>query len=150
MDWWTTLCAGVAAGLAGGCTPVPVTPPPTLSQQWMIGIEHMRGDPLILQPLTNRFLAGLAGMPKTQVVYVGVDLNGFQFNAYAGDKLRVYPWLRAGGNCMELTYIVHRAGQQERTYGLVVPVLAAGPEPDAACVDRAASSFYHALTQQGL
>jgi hypothetical protein len=51
---------------------------------------------------------------------------------------------------MELTYIVHRAGQQERTYGLVVPALAAGPEPDAACVDRAASSFYHALTQQGL
>jgi hypothetical protein len=129
---------------------VPVTQPPTLSQRWMIGIEHMRSDPLILQPLTNRFLADLAGMPEAQVVYLGVDLNSFQFNAYASDKLRVYPWLRAEGNCMEFTYIIYRAGQQVRTYGLVVPALAAGPEADTACVDRAASSFYHALTQQGL
>ena len=150
MDWWIRLCVGVAAILVGGCTPVSVPPPVTLNQQWMIGIEHIRGDPLILQPLTNRFLADLAGMTNVQVVYVGVELNDFHFNAKDGDKLRVYPWLRAGGHCMEFTYIIYQAGQQERTYGLVVPALAAGPEPDTACVDRAASGFYQALAQQGL
>ncbi len=150
MNRWTRLCVGVVASLAGGCTPVPVPPPPTLNQRWLIGIEHVRGDPQILQPLTNRSLADLAGMTNVGVVYVGVDLNGFEFSANGGDKLRVYSWLRAGGHCMEFTYVIYRAGQQERKYGLVVPALAAGPEPDTACVDRAATSFYRALAQQGL
>ncbi len=150
MDWWTRLCVGVAAALVGGCMPASLPPPPKLDHRWLIGIEHIRGDPQILRPLTNRFLADLAGMTNVQVVFVGVDLNGFEFNANGGDKLRVYPWLRAGGHCMELTYVIYRAGQQQRTYGLVVPALAAGPEPDTACVDRAASSFYRALAEQGL
>ena len=150
MDWRTALWVGVAASLACGCEPVPISQPPTLSQPWMIGTEHMKGDPLLLQPLTNRFMADLAAMPQAQVVYLGVELNSFRFNAYAADKLRVYPALRAEGNCMEFTYIIYRAGQQDRTYGLVVPALAAGPEPDPDCVDRAATGFYQALTQQGL
>ena len=149
MGWWRAFCVGMAASLAAGCMSGS-SPPPALSQRWMIGVEHMRDDPLMLQPFTNRFLAVLAGMPKTQVVYLGADRNDFLFGAYTADKLRVHPWLRAEGNCMEITYTIDRAGQQEGSYGLVVPALPAGSEPDAACVERAASSFYRTLVRQGL
>ena len=148
-------CSGVfwlaiAAGLGGGCTPAPPEPPPALSRPWMIGIERMRGDPLLLAPFTNRFLADLAAMPHTQVVYLGSDENAFLFNAATLPRLRTWTWLRGEGNCMEITYSVIVTGQQTGTYGLVIPALPAGPEPDAACVDRAATELYAALARQGL
>jgi hypothetical protein len=89
-------------------------------------------------------------MPNTQVVFVGAGRNDPLFSAYTGNKLRVYPWLHGEGNCMEFSYSVFQAGQQVATYSLVVPALAAGPEPDSACVDRAASAFYRALALQGI
>jgi hypothetical protein len=152
---WTSLCIGLASGLVAGCVPVPSQSPPlaapdALSQRWMIGVERIHNDPLLLAPFTNRFLATLAGMPKVQVIFLGVGQNEHLFSAYAGDKLRVDASLRAGNNCMEITYTINQAGQQQATYGLVVPALPAGPEPDPACVDRAATSFYQALAAQGL
>jgi hypothetical protein len=148
------ISAGIAASL-GGCVPVPAPPPPapspgTLSQVWMIGIERMQGDSLLMLPFTNRFLAVLAGMPKTQVVFVASARNDPLFSAYPGNKLRVYPWLRGEGNCMEFTYSIFATGLQEARYSLIVPALAAGYEPDSACVDRAATGFYQALAIQGL
>ena len=129
---------------------MPGTPPTTLSQTWMIGIERMRNDPLLLAPFTNRFLADLAAMPMVQVVFVGADRNDQMFSAYSGSKLRVYPALRTGNGCMELSYSVFQAGQLVVTYGLVVPPLPAGPEPNSACVDRAAASFYQSMASEGL
>ena len=43
-----------------------------------------------------------------------------------------------------------RPDQQQATYGLAVPALAAGVESDPACIDRAASEFYWSLVRQGL
>jgi hypothetical protein len=148
---WRNLCVALAAGVAGSCTPVYyTTAPTTLSQTWMIGIERMRNDPLLLAPNTNRFLAVLAAMPQVQVVFVGADRNDQMFSAYTGNKLRVYPALRTDNACMEFSTSVFRAGQQVVTYGLVVPPLPAGPEPDSACVDRAAASFYQSMVSEGL
>ncbi len=145
------LAASLAASLAGSCAPVSYSPPPaTLSQTWMIGIERMRNDPVLLAPNTNRFLAVLAAMPQVQVVFVGADRNDQMFSAYTGNKLRVYSALRTDNACMEFSTSVFRAGQQVVTYGLVVPPLPAGPEPDSACVDRAAASFYQSMVSEGL
>jgi hypothetical protein len=140
----------MAVSFANGCAPVASTPPATLSQHWLIGVERMHNDPALLAPYTNRFMAVLAGMPKTQVVYLGSDKNAHLFSAEGDNKLIVYPSLRAEGSCMEIAYTVFRAGQQVGSFGLVVPALQAGVEPDSACVDRAASSLYLALAQQGL
>jgi len=129
---------------------MPVPPAPTLSQFWMIGIEHISGDPMMLQPATNQFLMDLAGMPNTQVVYLGADRNPLLFSAYTKDKLRVRAALGGPRNCMEITYTLQLPGQPESTFGLVIAALPAGPEPVSACVDRAASNFYQALAQQGL
>lgn len=141
--------AALVATLAVGCTPAP-SPPPVLAQHWMIGLERMRGDALFLAPYTNRFLATLAAMPMVQVVYLGADQNEHLFGAWTAPKLHVYPALRAEGACMQITYTKLVEGQLQTTYGLVIPALPAGAEPDPECVDRAASDFYSALTRQGL
>jgi hypothetical protein len=140
------------AALLSACAPLPVAipAPDTLVQTWMFGLERMRDDPLLLAPYTNRFLAGLAAQPKVRVVFVGGELNQFLFTALPAPKLRVMSWLRGQGSCMEITYTITQAGQQMATFGLVVPPLPAGPEPDSACVDRAATEFYRALVLQGL
>jgi hypothetical protein len=101
-------------------------------------------------PFTNRFLADLAAMPNTQVVYLGKADNAFLFNAWRGNKLRVATWLHGDRACMAITYWVTQLGVQQGVFGLVVPPLPAGIEPDAACVDRAATDFYVALVAQGL
>lgn len=151
MRRWQILCVGLAASLGGGCTPAYVyTPPTTLAQPWMIGIERMRNDPVLLAPFTNRLLAELAAMPQVQVVFVGAERNDQMFAAYTGNKLRVYSALRTENGCMEFSYSVFRSGQQVVTYGLVVPALPAGPEPNSACVDRAAAYFYQSMASEGL
>lgn len=137
----------ILPGLLGGCV---YPPSPSLSQQWMIGIEPMVNDPLPMLPWTNRFLADLAAMPNTQVVYVGTAENAFLFQAWRGNRLRVMTSLRTQQSCMAITYRVVEFGQIEATFGLLVPPLAAGTEPNSACVDRAASDFYAALVVQGL
>ena len=160
MRGWTVLAIGIAAGLLGGCAdllpadlrsadPAPAEPT-TLSDSWMVGLERMRDDALLMMPYTNRLLAALAAMPKLQVVYAGPPRNDPLFAAYSGNKLRLHPWLHGEGNCMEFTYTIFRAGQQDATHSLVVPALAAGDEPDSACVDRAASALYKALVHLGL
>jgi hypothetical protein len=145
-----TLGITMVAALLGGCTPANYTPPPTLSQQWMIGVEAMDNDPVQMQPFTNRFMAALAGMPKTQLVWLGSDVNAHRFSAYPADKLLVRSSLRANGSCMQITYTVMRGGQNVGSYGLVIAPPLAGVEPTDACVDRAASEFYRELAQQGL
>jgi hypothetical protein len=151
------VCLLLTASLLGACACQCAGPPvagwsgPTqLSQRWMIGIERVRGDVLPVLPYTNRFLADLAAMPNTLVVYLGPERNGFLFAADPVRKLRVAPILHGEGNCMTFTYTVYREGQQQATYGLAVPALAAGVESDPACVDRAASEFYWSLVRQGL
>ena len=130
MRGWTGLWVGIVASLGSGCTPVATSQPATLSQKWMIGVERMRDNSLLMAPFTNRFLAVLAGMPGTQLVYVGAPRNDPLFSAYTGNKLAVHSWLRGEGNCMEFTYVVFASGQQQATYSLVIPALPAGPEPD--------------------
>jgi hypothetical protein len=142
------LSAAIVAGLCGGC--VPAGPAPTLGKAWMIGIEHIDGDPLMLQPATNQFLMDLAARPNTQVVFLGAARNPPLFSAYTQNKMLVRAALGAQGNCMEITYTLQPAGQPESTFGLVIAPLPAGPEPVPACVDRAASDFYGALARQGL
>jgi len=139
-----------AAGLAGCMQPIGVPGPTTLSKPWMLGIERMRGDPEPQLPLTNRFIADLTAMPKAQVVFVGNDRNGFLFNAWSGGKVLVSPWLRGEGNCMNLTYTIFQSGEQQAVFGLMIPPMPAGMEPDSACVDRAAGQLYQALVAQGL
>jgi hypothetical protein len=147
------ICLLILAGGLGGCT---IPAPASLAVPWMIGIERMANDAPPLLPFTNRFLADLAAMPNTQVVYLGAPENAFLFNAWRGNRLRVAPWLRSEGGlrsertCMSMTYWITQAGQSQDTFGLVVPKLPAGSEPDSACVDRAASDFYAALVVQGL
>jgi len=114
----------------------------------MFGIETMRGDPQPQLPYTNRFIADLSAMPKVQVVYVSDNRNSFLFNAWTGDKVLVSPWLRAEGNCMNLTYTIFQSGEKQAVLGLVVGPMPAGAEPDSACVDRAAAQFYQALVSQ--
>ncbi len=121
-----------------------------LSKSWMLGIERMRGDPGPELPFTNRFITDLSAMPKTQVVFLGSDRNGFLFNAWSGGKVLVSPWLHHDGTCMTLTYTIYLSGQQQAVFGLVIAPAPAGAEPDSACVDRAAGQFYQALAAQGL
>ena len=47
-----------------------------------------------------------------------------------GGKLLVSPWLHGDGNCMTITYTLLQSGQQQAAFGLVIPSLAAGQEPD--------------------
>jgi hypothetical protein len=116
----------------------------------MLGIERMQGDPMPRLPFTNRLIADVAAMPKTQVVFLGMQDNSFLFDAWQGPKLRIAPWLHGEGNCMNLSYTIFDAGQQQGLFGLIIAPLPAGVEPDSACVDRAASQFYQALILQGL
>jgi hypothetical protein len=139
-----------AFGLAACVQPYGVPGTTSLRGTWMLGIERMHDDPEPQLPFTNRFLADLAGMPRTQVVFVGTDRNGSAFDAWSGDKVLVSPWLRAEGNCMNVTYTIFQSGQQQVTFGQVIPTPPAGVEPDSACVDRAAAEFYRTLVTQGL
>jgi hypothetical protein len=144
-------CAAlVAAGVAGCTQPIGVPAPTALNRSWMFGVETMRGDPAPQLPYTNRFIADLSAMPNVQVVYVGNERNNYLFSAWKGDKVLIAPWLRAEGNCMNLTYTVFQSGEREAVLGLVVTAMPAGTEPDSACVDRAAAQFYQALVTQRL
>jgi hypothetical protein len=73
-----------AVGLAGCVQPSGVPGTTTLNNPWMLGIERMHDDPEPQLPFTNRFIADLAAMPRTQVVFVGTDRNSFAFNAWSG------------------------------------------------------------------
>jgi hypothetical protein len=142
----------LAAGV-GGCVqtqPVGTPAPPALSKPWMFGIERMHADPEPQLPFTNRFIVDLSAMPNVQVVFLGSDRNSFLFNGWSGGKVGVSPWLHGEGNCMTLTYTIFQAGEQQGVFGLVIPPVPAGVEPDPACVDRAATQFYQALVRQGL
>ena len=139
----------LAAVCASACQPIGVPDATALRSSWMFGVERMNGDPAPQLPYTNQFIAGLAAMPSVQVVYVG-DGNRFAFDAWQGGKVLVSPWLHAEGNCMNITYTVFQSGQQQAVFGLVVPPMPAGTEPDSSCVDRAATQFYRALVVQGL
>jgi hypothetical protein len=139
-----------AVRLAGCVQPSGVPGTTMLGNSWMLGIERMRDDPEPQLPFTNRFIADLAAMPRTQVVFVGTDRNSSAFNAWSGDKVLVSPWLHAEGHCMNLTYTIFQSGQQQAAFGTVVAVMPAGVEPDSACVDRAAAQFYRTLVVQGL
>lgn len=140
-----------AALVAASCAqPVGVPAPVTLSDPWMLGVAAMKGDPAPQLPFTNRFIADLAATPNVRVVYVETDYNDHAFSNWAGDKIRVSPWLHAEDNCMNLTYTVFQSGQQQAVFGLVVARPPAGIEPESACVDRAATEFYRALVIQGL
>jgi hypothetical protein len=132
------------------CQPAGVPGATALTKSWMFGIERMRGDPEPQLPYTNQFIANLAAMPSVQVVYLGDERNRYAFNAWTGGKVLVAPWLRGEGNCMNITYTVFEAGQQQAVFGVVVPAMWAGTEPDSACVDRATGQFYRALVVQGL
>jgi len=138
------------AGTTSCVPPAGASWPVALSKPWMFGVETMRGDPEPQLPFTNRFIANLSAMPNVQVVYLGGEGNRFLFSAWTGNKVLVSPWLRAGGNCMDLTYTLFQSGEQQVVLGLVVAPLPAGTEPDSACVDRATTQFYQALVVQRL
>jgi hypothetical protein len=138
----------LSAGVSGCVQPVGMPAPSATNTSWMFGVETMHGDPQPQLPYTNRFIADLSAMPKVQVVYVGDNRNSFLFNAWSGDKVLVSPWLRAEGNCMNLTYTIFQSGEKQAELGLVVGPMPAGTEPDSACVDRAAAQFYQALVSQ--
>jgi hypothetical protein len=141
----------IAAGFLGACAqPAGVAGPVSLAQQWMIGVERMQGDPLPQLPFTNRFIADLAAMPNAQVVYLGTAENAGLFGSWSGGRLRVSPSLRGERSCMTVTYTIFQSGEQQGVFGLVIPPPPAGTEPDSACVDRAAGTFYQALAVQGL
>ena len=144
------LSMGVGLWLSGCYPPAGVSPPVTLQRGWMIGIERMRGDPGLQLPYTNRMILDLAAMPNVQVVYVDDPRNSAPFASWQGGKLLVSPWLHGEGNCMNITYTILVSGQQQPAFGLVVPPLPAGQEPDSACVDRATTELYQALVVQGL
>ncbi|HET6197709.1 MAG TPA: hypothetical protein VFE12_18240 [Acetobacteraceae bacterium] len=145
----TAALALAALSTTAACQPVGVPGATALRSSWMFGVERMRDDPEPRLPYTNQFIADLAAMPSVQVVYVG-DGNMFPFNAWQGGKVLVSPWLRGEGNCMNIAYTVFQSGQQQALFGVAVPPMPAGFEPDSACVDRAASQFYRALVLQGL
>ena len=136
--------------LLAGCQPAGVPGATALRSSWMFGIERMRGDVEPQLPYTNRFIAELAAMPSVQVVYVGDERGGHAFSAWGGSKLLVSPWLHGESNCMNITYTIFEAGQQQGVFGLAVARMPAGIEPDPACVDRAAAEFYRTLVVQGL
>lgn len=142
----------LAAGMAGCVQTQPggTVATTALSKPWMLGIERMRLDPEPQLPFTNRFIADLSAMPNAQVVFLGSDRNSFLFSGWSGGKVLVSPWLHGEGNCMTLTYTIFQTGEQQAVFGLVIPPLPAGVEPDSACVDRAATQFYQALVKQGL
>ena len=140
----------LAAIVTTACQPIGVPGSTALRQSWMFGVERMRGDPEPQLPYTNQFIADLAAMPSVQVVFMGDERNRFAFNAWAGGKVLVSPWLRGEGNCMNITYTIFQSGQQQSVFGQVIPATPAGTEPDSACVDRAAGQFYRALVIQGL
>jgi hypothetical protein len=142
----------LAAGMAGCVQTQPggTAAMPALSKPWMLGIERMRVDPEPQLPFTNRFIADLSAMPNVQVVFLGSERNSFLFNGWSGGKVLVSPWLHGEGNCMTLTYTIFQAGEQQGVFGLVIPPMPAGVEPDSACVDRAATQFYQSLVRQGL
>jgi hypothetical protein len=142
----------LAAGMAGCVQTQPggTAAMPALSKPWMLGIERMRVDPEPQLPFTNRFIADLSAMPNVQVVFLGSDRNSFLFNGWSGGKVLVSPWLHGEGNCMTLTYTIFQAGEQQGVFGLVIPPMPAGVEPDSACVDRAVTQFYQSLVRQGL
>jgi hypothetical protein len=121
-----------AVGLAGCVRPSGVSGTTTLSNPWMLGIEWMHDDPEPHLPFTNRFIADLAAMPRTRVVFVGTDRNRFAFNAWSADKVPVSPWLHAEGNCMNVTYTMFQSGQQQAAFGTVVAAMPADVEPDSA------------------
>lgn len=130
------------------CTPYGVPGVTVLKRTWLFGVERMRGDPEPQLPFTNRFIDNLAAMPNVQVVFTGD--NQAAFSAWTKPKLLVSPWLRGEGNCMNITYTLFDLGQQQGTFGQIIPRMPAGVEPDAACVDRAAAEFYRTLVIQGL
>lgn len=147
------LALATAMAILFGCAPPPpvaTAPAAALAQEWMFGVERMRDDAQLLAPFSNRFLADLAAQPKVRVISLAGQTNAFLFNTLTVPKLRVMTWLRGEGHCMEITYTISVTGQQAATFGLIVPPLAVGPEPDSACVDRAATEFYRALVLQGL
>jgi hypothetical protein len=152
VDRLTTLAKALlpTVGLAGCVPPSGVPGTTALNSPWMLGIERMHDDPEPQLPFTNRFIADLAAMPRTRVVFVGTDRNSFAFNAWSADKVLVSPWLHAEGNCMNVTYTIFQSGQQQAAFGTVVAALPAGVEPDSACVDRAAAQLYRTLVIQGL
>jgi len=146
------LASMVSVACLTGCYPPPtdVHPPATLRRSWMFGVERMTGDPGPQLPYTNRMIADLAAMPNVQVVFVGDERNRSAFASWHGDKLSISPWLHGEGNCMNITYSILQSGQRQATFGLAIAPLAAGQEPDSACVDRAATQLYQALALQGL
>jgi hypothetical protein len=137
---------------ATGCVQQPYGVPgaASLHRSWMFGVEQMRGDPEPQLPFTNRLIADLAAMPSVQVVYVGDMRARYAFDQWSQGKVLVSTWLHAEGSCMNITYTLFEAGQQQGVFGLIVPAMPAGVEPDAACVDRAAAQFYRTLANQGL
>lgn len=153
MQRYFTMGLAYAAWGLCGCAPAPPVagvPAATLAQNWMFGIERMRDDPLLLAPYSNRLLADLSAMPHVRIVSLDNPTNGFLFQTLTAPKIRVMSWLRGERSCMQFTYTVLVIGQEAATFGQVVPALPVGPEPDSACVDRAATAFYHALVEQGL
>ena len=119
----------------------------------IIGSTYHYGSEL--QTLADRFLVGYPHegdwhMPNVQVVYVDDPRNSAPFASWQGGKLLVSPWLHGEGNCMNITYTILVSGQQQPAFGLVIPPLPAGQEPDSACVDRATTAFYQVLVVQGL
>ena len=138
------------AGTTSCVPPAGASWPVALSKPWMFGVETMRGDPEPQLPFTNRFIANLSAMPNVQVVYVDDPRNSAPFASWQGGKLLVSPWLHGEGNCMNIIYTILVSGQQQPAFGLVIPPLPAGQEPDSACVDRATTAFYQALVVQGL
>jgi hypothetical protein len=133
---------------SSGCTPYGVPGVTSLQRTWLFGVERMRGDPEPQLPFTNRFIEDLSAMPNVQVVSAAD--NQAAFSGWTRPKLLVSPWLHGEGNCMNITYTLFDVGQQQGTFGQIIPRMPAGVEPDAACVDRAAAEFYRTLVIQGL
>ena len=115
----------------------------------MLGVEPMRGDAGPQLPFTNRMIAGLAAMPNVQIVSLNSDRNRFQLGSWPDGKVIVTPSLHANQTCMAITYTLFQAGEQRAVYGVVVPALPAGQEPDSACVDRAANALYQNMVVEG-
>jgi hypothetical protein len=124
--------------------------PTELSQHWLLGMNPMAGDPELLHPFTNRFMADLGGMPGVRAIDLAPSWNAHLFRTSPDDRIEVSTVLHGGGNCMEITYTVYRHGTEHGRFGQVVTPLYAGPEPDGACVDRAATQLYLTLVRAGL
>lgn len=151
----------VLAGMLAGCAAHSTNPscavcaaaadvPTQLSQRWLLGVGTMAGDPKLLRPYTNRFMADLGAMPGVKIVDISPAWNAHYFRTSEDDRIEVVPVLHAEGNCMEITYTVYRHGVEHGRSGLVVTPLYAGPESDGACIDRAATQLYLAMARAGL